>query len=381
MGRKLIYFNNSATTLIKPDGVYDAFVRASKTLSNMGRGVSALSIQTSRTVLDAREIAAGLFGITNPLRLGFTKNATEALNTGICGLLGKGDHVISTVCDHSSVLRPLFRLQKEQGVDVTLIPCDNRGELDTQDFEKALRFNTKMIVMPHASNVTGSVFDIAAIGALARKNGVLFFVDASQSAGVFPIDVQRDNVDLLAFTGHKYLFGLQGTGGLYVREGVSLRPLMLGGGTASPPDTGLKPDMPDALEAGTINTPGVVALARAIRFVQENWGEIQKKEAELTACFLEGIRKTPAFKVLGRQSGLKRTAVFSLASDSYDLQDVSEYLEERHNIVVRTGTQCAPLIHAYLGSGNAGVLRVSLSFFNRISEVETFMEGLRLFCR
>ena len=377
----MIYFNNSATTLKKPDAVYDTFVNASKSLSNMGRGASTLSIQTSRAVFDAREKTADLMGIPNPLRLGFTKNATEALNAGICGLLQSGDHVISTVCDHNSVLRPLFRLEKEQGVEITLIPCDSRGEIDPQDFKKALMPSTKMIVMTHVSNVTGNIFDIAAVGAIAKERGILFFVDASQSAGVLDIDVQKNNIDLLAFTAHKYLFGLQGLGGLYVREGISIRPLMLGGGTANSLDLNPELDMPEVLEAGTVNMPGIVALGSAVEFIQENRAAIQKQEAELTDYFLTRIRETPCIKVLGRQDSAKRAALFSLAyDDDYCLQDIADYLEEHYGIVVRTGFQCAPLIHSYLGSAKTGVLRVSLSYFNQKSEIDIFMEGLKTFC-
>lgn len=376
----MIYLNNSATTLKKPDAVYDAFVNASKSLSNMGRGASALAIQTSRAVFDAREKIAGMMGIPNPLRIGFTKNATEALNAGICGLLQSGDHVISTVCDHNSVLRPLFRLEKEQGVEITLIPCDSLGEMDPQDFKKALKPNTKMIVMTHVSNVTGNIFDIAAVGAVARENGILFFVDASQSAGVLNIDVQADSIDLLAFTAHKYLFGLQGLGGLYVREGVSIRPLMLGGGTGDSLETHPNPDMPEILEAGTVNMPGIVALGSAVDFIQENRAAIRQKETELIGCFLTRIREIPCIKMLGRQDSAKRVALFSLVCEKYAIQDIAAYLEEHYGIVVRTGFQCAPLIHSYLGSEKTGVLRVSLSYFNEKSEIDRFIEGLKAFC-
>lgn len=375
----MIYLNNSATTLKKPDAVYDAFVSASKSLSNMGRGVSNLAIQTSRAVFDAREKIAGLMGATNPLRVGFTKNATEALNAGICGLLRSGDHVISTVCDHNSVLRPLFRLEKEQNVEVTLIPCNDRGELDPQDFKKALKPNTKLIVMTHVSNVTGNIYDIASIGAIAKENGILFFVDASQSAGVLDIDVQAGGIDLLAFTAHKYLFGLQGLGGLYVREGVLIKPLMLGGGTANSLETHPNLDMPEVLEAGTVNMPGIVALGCAVDFIQENRAAIQKKETELTGYFLTRIREVSCVRVLGREDSEKRVALFSLACDDYCLQDIADYLEEHYGVVVRTGFQCAPLIHSYLGSAKTGVLRVSMSYFNNKTDIDTFIEGLKDF--
>ncbi len=375
----MIYFNNSATTLEKPEAVYEAFVNASKSLSNMGRGASTLAIQTSRAVYDARERIAGFFHIDNPLRLGFAKNATEALNTGIVGALHAGDHVITTVCEHNSVLRPLFRLQKELGVEATFVACDSQGGIDPQDLQKAIKPNTRMIVMTHVSNVTGNIFDIGAAGAIAREHGIFFFVDAAQSAGALDIDVQKENIDMLAFTAHKYLYGLQGLGGLYVREGIPLRPLMLGGGTANSLDRYPELDMPEILEAGTVNMPGIVALGRAVQFIQENSGAIRQKETELASYFLSRIREIPGVQLLGVQDSAKRAALFSIICNEYSIQDIAAYLEEQNGIVVRTGFQCAPLIHSYLGSGETGVLRVSMSYFNTKNEIDIFMETLKTF--
>jgi cysteine desulfurase / selenocysteine lyase len=375
----MIYFNNSSTTLIKPDAVYDAFINASKNLSNMGRGSSALSIDTSRAVFDAREKVASFIGDPNPLRVGFTKNATEALNTGICGLLGAGDHAIATVCDHNSVLRPLYRLEKEIGLDITLIQCDGNGDIDPEDFKKAIKPNTKLIVMTHVSNVTGTVFDIKTIAAIAREHGVLFFLDAAQSAGVLDIDVKRDNIDLLAFTAHKYLLCPQGLGGLYVREGVKVRPLMLGGGAANSLELHPDLDMPETTEAGTINMPGIVSLGSAVDFITQNKAGIQAKESALTDYFLQKIPEIPYLKLLGRQQNVSRVALFSMAGAEYPLQDIAAFMEERYGIVVRTGLQCAPLVHPYIGSAEEGTLRVSLSYFNQKEEIDVFMEALREF--
>lgn len=372
----MIYFNNASTTLMKPDIVYDAFVNASKTLSNMGRGSSALSIQTSRAVFDAREKVASFFGVENPLRIGFTKNATESLNTGICGLLGAGDHAIATVADHNSVLRPLFRLEKEVGLEVTLIQCAGNGDIDPDEFKKAIKPNTKLIVVTHVSNVTGTVFDIEAIGAIAREHGVLFFVDAAQSAGVLNIDVQKAGIDLLAFTAHKNLFCPQGLGGLYVRDGVKIRPLMLGGGAANSLELHPDLDMPEAAEAGTINMPGIISLGCAVDFICENRADIQQKESELTGYFLQRIPEIPYLRLLGRNRNAGRLALFSLAGGEYPLQDIAAFMEEKYGIVVRTGLQCAPLIHPYIGSAEEGTLRISLSYFNQKEEIDTFMKAL-----
>lgn len=381
MGKGMIYFNNSSTTIIKPQTVYEAFICASKNLSNMGRGVSALSTKSSRAALESREAVARLFGIQNPLQVGFAKNATEALNAGITGCLENGDHVIATVCEHNSVLRPLYRMQKERDAEVTLIPCDKEGNMNPDAFRKALKKNTKMIVMTHVSNVTGSIYDIRSVGKIARDAGALFFLDAAQSAGVLDIDVAKDNIDMLAFTAHKYLFSLQGLGGLYVREGIGLKPLIVGGGTGNSMDLDPKLEMPDILEAGTQNLPGIVALQKSIEFIESNRDGIRKKESELTEYFLERIKGIPFLKLLGTSGIRNRVSLFSLVSEEYSIQDIAEYLEERYGVVVRTGAQCAPMIHRYIGSRKEGTFRVSLCFFNEKEEIDTLMEGLGKFPR
>ena len=375
----MIYFNNSSTTIKKPQPVYNAFVQASQNLSNMGRGASKLSIKSSEAAYESREAVARLFHIQNPLQTGFTKNATEALNVGICGCLENGDHVITTVCEHNSVLRPLFRMEKERGVEVTLIPCGRDGGIEPADFEKVLKKNTKMIVMTHVSNVTGSIFNMRAVGKIARDACVLFFLDAAQSAGVLEIDVQRDNIDMLAFTAHKYLFSFQGLGGLYVREGIHLNPLIVGGGTGNSLELDPKLEMPDIIEAGTQNLPGIVALQRSIEFIESNQERIKEQEYVLKEHFLERMQEVFYLKILGDLDMNKRVSLFSMVSDEYSIQDIAEYLEDQYGIVVRTGVQCAPLIHRYIGSEKEGTFRVSLSYFNEKEEIGVLTEALRKF--
>lgn len=375
----MIYFNNSSTTIKKPPAVYDAFIDAAKNLSNMGRGVSKLSTNSSRAALESRETVAHFFNIQNPLQIGFTKNATEALNAGLHGCLEYGDHVITTVCEHNSVLRPLFKLEKDRSIEVTLIPCGQEGGIDPADFKKAIRKNTKMIVMTHVSNVTGGIFDMRAVGQIARDAGALFFLDAAQSAGVLEIDVQKDNIDLLAFTAHKYLFSFQGLGGLYVRQEINLKPLIVGGGTGNSLELHPKLQMPDILEAGTQNLPGIVALQKSIEFIESNKDSIRKKESELTEYFLEKIKEIPFLKLLGTKVSGSRVSLFSMVSDDFAVQGIAEYLEENFGIVVRTGVQCAPLIHRYIGSEKEGTFRVSLSYFNEKEEIDVLMQALREF--
>ena len=347
----------------------------------MGRGVSQMSIKTSQAAYEARSELASLFHIGNVLQIGFTKNATEALNVGIYGLLEKGEHVVTTVCEHNSVLRPLFRMKKDRGVDLTLVQCDRNGDVSPEDIRKAVRKNTRLIVMTHVSNVTGTMFDIEAIGCIARECGAAFFLDSTQSAGVWDIDVNAANIDMLAFTGHKYLFSFQGMGGLYVNEGIKLKPLLVGGSTFESTDLIPEPDMPELTEAGTQNMPGIWTLKKSVEYVRQNREFIQMKEKELTAYFLERIKEVPYIKVLGRQTAENRAALFSLVSHEYALHDIAGFLEERYGIVVRVGLHCAPLIHAYIGSEKTGTLRVSMSCFNKLSDIDTLIHGLKDFTR
>jgi cysteine desulfurase family protein len=379
MGRKIVYLNNGATTLKKPACVYDAFLNAAQNFSNMGRGVSSLSIETSRAALSARESIAGLFGIKNPLRVGFVKNATEALNAGIFGLLKSGDHVISTVGEHNSVLRPLMRVQDTRGVEVTLLPVDRMGRVFPSDFKKALQKNTKMIVMSQVSNVTGNVFDIRSIGEIAKNHGALFFLDAAQSAGVLDIDVERDNIDLLAFTGHKYLFAFQGMGGLYLREGIPMQPLIVGGGTSSSFEVRPVLDMPELVEAGTQNMPGIEALRASVGFVSGHMEEIARKEAELTRYFIEKIARIDGLQMLGEPGTQERVALFSLISNRVSILDLAEFLDEEKGIETRLGLHCAPMIHRFIGSEKTGTLRISLCFFNEKEEIDLLMDAMREF--
>ena len=377
----MIYLDNAATTIVKPECVYDAFTEATKRFSNMGRGVSQMSIRTSQAAYEARAELAGLFHADNPLRIGFTKNATEALNVGIYGLLERGDHVVTTVCEHNSVLRPLFRMRDDRDVDITLVECGRNGDVSPVDIRKAVRKNTRLIVTAHVSNVTGAVFDIEEIGSIAGECGAVFLLDATQSAGVRDIDVNAANIGMLAFTGHKSLFAFQGIGGLYVKEGIKLKPLLLGGSTFESTELIPELDMPELTEAGTQNMPGIWSLKRSVEYVKQNRELIQAKERELTAYFLTRIKEVPFMKVQGRQTAENRAALFSLISDEYGLHDIAEFLEERYGIVVRVGLHCAPLIHAYIGSEKTGTLRVSMSYFNELSDIDALIYGLKDFSR
>ena len=281
----MIYFDNAATTLQKPACVVQAVTEAMCSLGNSGRGVHSGALSAARIIYETRMALADLFGAESPERIAFTANSTQALNIAIKGVLKPGDHVIATALEHNSVLRPLYEME-EQGTELTILSADRMGSIRYEDFEKALRPNTRAVVTTHGSNLTGNLLDIGRIGAFARKHGLIYIVDASQTAGVFDIDVRRMHIDILCFTGHKGLLGPQGTGGLYVREGITVRPLLSGG---SGVQTYLKkhpPQMPTALEAGTLNGHGIAGLGAALRYIQETGlSAIRQKEQELMWAF------------------------------------------------------------------------------------------------
>ena len=263
----MIYFDNAATTIRKPDCVIEAVTQAMCSLGNSGRGVHSGALSASRIIYDTRVALAQLFGAESPERIAFTANSTEALNIAIKGVLSPGDHVITTALEHNSVLRPLFELE-DRGTELTILPADSLGNIRYEDFENQIRPNTKAIVTTHGSNLTGNLLDIERIGSIAKKHNLIYIVDASQTTGVFPIDVQQMHIDILCFTGHKGLLGPQGTGGIYVREGVAVHPLLSGGSGVQTYLRQHPPQMPTALEAGTLNGHGIAGLGAAVRYIQ-----------------------------------------------------------------------------------------------------------------
>ena len=263
----MIYLDNAATTIKKPETVVKAVTEALCTMGNSGRGAYTGALDASRVIFETRKKLADFFGAVNPRQIAFTANATESLNIAIKGILNPGDHVITTELEHNSVLRPLYEME-EKGVELTIIKSDSRGRIVYQEIEDSIRENTKAIVCTHGSNLTGNLVDIARIGQIAGNHGVLFVVDASQTAGAFPIDVQRMQIDILCFTGHKSLLGPQGTGGLYVREGIWVKPLLSGGSGVQSYRKKHPEEMPTALEAGTLNAHGIAGLCAAVHYIQ-----------------------------------------------------------------------------------------------------------------
>ena len=372
----MIYFDNAATTLRKPEAVISAVVQAMSTCGNPGRGVHEAAMEASRRVYAARSAVAQLIHAENPARIAFTANATESLNIAIQGILKPGDHVITTALEHNSVLRPLYELEA-RGVELTILPADRQGRICYEDLEAAVRDKTRAVVCTHGSNLTGNLLDIGRIGVMAKKHGVLLVVDASQTAGVFPIDVREMNIDILCFTGHKGLLGPQGTGGLYVREGVTVRPLLTGGSGVQSHSKTHPVQMPTALEAGTLNVHGLAGLDAGVRYLLETGIDtIREKELERMWAFYEGVREIPGITVYGDFSQRERCPIVSLNVRDYDSAQVSDALFTQYGIATRPGAHCAPLMHDALGTGERGAVRFSFSYENTMEEINTALSAL-----
>ena len=373
----MIYFDNAATSMIKPKCVIDAVVDAMQHMGNSGRGAHGASLGASRTIYDTRQILAELFHAENPTRIAFTANSTESLNIAIKGLFEPGDHVVSTVLEHNSVLRPLYELEKK-GVRVTYAECNEKGAITPEDILKHVDSSTKGIVCTHASNLTGNMIDIARVGAAAREKGLLFVVDASQTAGVIPIDVQEMNIDVLCFTVHKSLLGPQGTGGLYVREGVEVRPLLSGGSGVQTYNREHPKEMPTALEAGTLNGHGIAGLHAAVEYIMEiGMDTIREKEMRLMYRFYNGAKEIPGITIYGDFDAEERCPVVTLNLLDYDSGEVSDELAVRYGIATRPGGHCAPMMHKALGTVEQGAVRFSFSGFNTEEEVDIALGALR----
>ena len=373
----MIYLDNAATTMYKPKEVIDAVVCAMSSMGNAGRGANEASLSASRIIYDTREKLCRFFHGENPRQIVFTNNSTESLNIAIKGLLNPGDHVITTMLEHNSVLRPLYEM-KEKGVGLTIIESDKNGRFRLEDMEAAIRPNTKMIVCTNGSNLTGNYVPLKPVGELTKKHDILFVVDASQTAGVFPIDVQDMMIDVLCFTGHKGLLGPQGTGGMYVREGLKIRPLKTGGSGVQTYSKTHPAEMPTALEAGTLNGHGIAGLHAAMSYLEETGVDhIRAREQELMWRFYEGVKDIPEITIYGDFSTKERCAIVTLNIGEYDSSEVSDALLTEYSISTRPGGHCAPLMHEALGTVEQGAVRFSFSHYNTEEEVDTAIEAVR----
>lgn len=370
----MIYLDNGATTMHKPDEVVDAMVEALSHLGNAGRGTGAGALEAARIEYRTRQMLSELFCGEGAKCIAFALNATEALNTALFGTLTEADHVITTVTEHNSVLRPLYRI----GCGLDFLPLDETQVVDLSRLEECLRENTKAVVVNHASNVTGNVLDLERVGAFCKAHNLMFIVDGSQTAGAYPIDVQKAGIDILAFTGHKSLMGPQGTGGLYVAPGVEVEPLKVGGSGVDSYNHEHPKAMPTRLEAGTQNGHGIAGLHGALTFIQrETVEKIHAREMELLSKLMNSLEDTPNLILYGSKDLKSKTAVLSVNIKGVSSSKVGELLESRYGILTRTGAHCAPLMHEVMGTKTQGAVRLSLSYFTTEEEIERAASALK----
>ena len=366
----MIYLDNAATTLHKPQQVIDAVVHAMQSMGNCARGTHEEALDAARTVYDARVRLASHFGCPRVDHVAFTANSTEALNMAINGLIDPGDHVISTDLEHNSVLRPLYRLEAEHGAELSFVPADKLGNVDYADFERLMKPNTRAVVCTNASNLTGTVLDIERIAKTAHSHGALVIVDASQTAGCWPIDMKKMGIDVLCFTGHKGLMGPQGTGGICVKEGIEIRPFKVGGSGVQSYSRTHPAEYPTRLEAGTLNGHGIAGLGAAAKFISETGVEnIHAKERSLMLRFYEGVKNIEGVTVYGDFTKDK-TAIVALNIRDYESGEVSYELSQGYGIATRPGAHCAPRMHKALGTAEVGAVRFSFSFYNTEEEID-----------
>lgn len=374
----MIYLDNAATSWPKPDAVGEAMVACIKNYgANPGRSGHRMAMQASEKVYECRENLARLFGIGDPLRIAFTANATEAINLAVKGLLAAGDHVIISSMEHNAVVRPLKKLES-RGVELSVVKADSSGQVDLKDIEKSIKSNTKLLLVTHASNVTGTLNDVQPIGCLAKEHKIIFMVDAAQTAGKYPVDVELMNIDLLAFPGHKGLLGPQGTGGLYIREGLTLDTLKEGG-TGSVSESLAQPDfLPDRFESGTLNTPGIVGLNEGIKYILKTGiDNIRQHEKQLEQQMLKGLGQIPGVKVYGSNNPELRNGVISITIEGKDCNEVGNELDEKYGIATRGGLHCAYLAHETIGTQNTGTIRFSIGPFNTTGDIEQALLAIK----
>ena len=373
----MIYLDNAATTRVKPRVVVETVAEALTTLGNAERGTHSASLGASRTVFSTRMKLAKFFNAEGPSNIVFTMNATESLNIAIKGILEKGDAVITTCLEHNSVLRPLYQL-RDEGVELSFVSADKLGRPNYEEFESLIKPNTKAIISTAGSNLTGNLVDIKRVGEIAKRHGLIFVVDASQTAGVFPIDVKELNLDILCFTGHKGLLGPQGTGGMYVRDGVEVKPYLSGGTGVQTYNEHQPAEMPTRLEAGTLNGHGLAGLDAAIDYINEfGMQAIHDKEMSLMWRFYNGVKEIEGVKIYGDFDVKDRCPIVSINLSDYESGAASDELANRFEIATRPGGHCAPLMHKALGTVDQGAVRFSFSHFNTEEEVNTAINAVR----
>ena len=377
----MIYLDNAVTTMRKPPEVVRAVTGALQSFGGAGRGAHGAALAAGMAVYEAREALARLFDAPSPGQVAFCANATEALNVAIAGLLRPGDHAITTAASHNSVLRPLYRA-RTAGTSLSVLPVAPDGSIDADAFEALFRPETRLVVATHASNVTGDVYDVARLARISHAHGALFCLDAAQTAGALPVRMGGMGLDLVAFTGHKSLYGPQGTGGLVVAEGVEVPPFKVGGSGVRSFDEEHPRRLPESLEAGTLNAHGIAGLAAGVAFV-ERVGEdaVAARMRALVARFEDGVRAIDGVRVVGGRGGIDRCGIVAVVLEGVDAAEASARLYADFDICTRAGAHCAPLMHRALGPEDAGAVRFSFSHFTTEDEVDAAARALACLAR
>ncbi len=369
---RTVYMDNAATTFPKPEEVYQAVDHFSRNLGgNPGRGSNKATLQAGSILMECREALADLFNIADSSHIAFTFNITEAINIALKGLLNPGDHVISSSMEHNAVARPLYAMQQYFGIEWTMVPCAGDGSMEPDEVKKAIRPNSKMICTLHASNLTGTIMPIEEIGKIAREHQLLMVVDTAQTAGVIPIDVKKQYIDVLTFTGHKGLLGPQGTGGIYLKPGLDIKSLKQGGTGSLSENLEHPTFMPDLLESGTHNTPGISGLLAGVNYIrQEGIEKIHQHEQSLCRMLMDGLQAIAQVELCGPVDSSKKTAVVSFNIKGMDCGELSMGLDYYYGIVSRSGLHCAPLAHKTIGTYETGACRLSPGYFNREEDID-----------
>ncbi|WP_294184499.1 aminotransferase class V-fold PLP-dependent enzyme [uncultured Clostridium sp.] len=374
-----IYLDNAATSYPKPDVVIDTISKFMKNIgATAGRGAYKSAITADRLIFDCRSNICKLFNGKDPSKVIFTYNITDSLNTLINGILDSGDHVITSSLEHNSVWRPLKILERDKNVQISKTPCSPEGITDPKEIEKLIRENTKLIVFTHASNVLGTIQPIREIGAIAKKHNIIFLVDSAQTAGAYPIDVQRDNIDILAFTGHKSLFGPTGTGGFLLNCDINLRPLK-SGGTGEDSKNPYQPDfLPNKFEAGTLNVAGIVGLGEGIKYISNIGVEnIRAKEDKIIEYALERLKEVPSIHIYGPEDPQKIVGVISFNIKDIPGEEIAFKLDQEYDVMIRVGFHCAPTAHKVMGTYEIGAMRIGIGYFNTKKDIDILVSALK----
>lgn len=375
----VVYLDNAASSWPKPPAVIEAMNQCMlEYTANPGRGSHQMAVRASRVLFETRKNLGKLFKVKNPNDISFSLNTTAALNLAIQGYLKPGDHVVCTSIEHNSVRRPLEYMKAKFGVRITYVPSDPQGRLDIADFKNALQSDTKLVVCSHSSNLMGTIIPVSQIGEMTRARGIKLLVDAAQTAGVLPIDVEGMGIDMLAFPGHKGLLGPQGTGGLYIHPELVLEPLHYGGTGSQSEEIDQPKVRPDRYEAGTQNTPGIAGLNEGVKFVlHETVETIHTKEWSLTQKMMEGLRRINGVRILGPDIGEDKTGIVAFQLEQADSSEVSFILDQSFGIAVRAGYHCTPLAHQTAGTSDKGAVRASVGYFTEEQEVDALVDAVK----